>query len=801
VLRVKGNEYIQTRNQYTKLVRTRRRDYEAARDKYILRQLRGHPKAFWKWWAGKGDVATQISPNIYCDHMQATLGTEPTLPPAHTTFPGHTPQPQGNPFDMSTLNSPFTVQEVTNAIYKLRNGRSSSDHIHAELLRYARDPNPELPNAVANYIKTDVAAILNKIFLAGQGIPRPWLTAYVTPVFKNKGSKTEPANYRPITVSALLYKLFANVLLSRLQSQLELSGMRAPTQLGFRPNKGTEHAIWLLHHCISLACSPRSKGGYGGYLYTCFVDLKAAFDSVSRPELWHHLGSLGIEEGPFLTALKSLYSSTTFSVKVGRSHSDRSFNTSKGVKQGCPLSPLLFGLLMDKLHMRIREDCPDVGVRLLDEDGTMLACIMYADDVVLMAQSEVDLQRLVDALQNFCAEVGLSVNTTKSVVTVFEWDTRAAQAPPVYIRVRNDVLPVMETVKYLGVPFHRTKWLSLASLDMADAASRAVWALWKGVQTRGIVCKDTIIRIYRTQVLPIALYGSGIWGIHHLSVAHAGTVMNSPVQNVQNLFLRLISHASPITSHWLLHYNMDLMPVQYHIFQAVARLWNALQKDAPLLQKALRSDLSLFLHRGHDGCWSKQLITQGHQLGVFPDIPPRGLPSMSVHDFIHRRIRVGDFKGKALEFYQMLWEKEGQGSPYTVDRREDTTSSIKRFQDFIYMHGKRHHLMFHGSPVLVRTLFRFRVGASGLRASLHSPSPDARLCPLCHHGDVEDECHVVKHCPAYSHIRQMTQFSSLIQVLTSEGLRAFFNVPDQHKLACFLSLIMRTRTSLLDAMP
>jgi len=127
--------------------------------------------------------------------------------------------------------------------------------------------------------------------------------------------------------------------------------------------------------------------------------------------------------------------------------------------------------------------------------------------------------------------------------------------------------------------------------------------------------------------------------------------------------------------------------------------------------------------------------------------------------------------------------------------------SIKRFQDYVFKPGVLHHLHFHGSPFLVDTLYRFRIGAVGLRASFHSPAPDSHICRACHHGDVEDERHVVQHCPAYSHIRQQPLFSNLIQVLTTDGLPALFNVPDQYNLACFLSQILRCRATLPNAIP
>ncbi len=160
--------------------------------------------------------------------------------------------------------------------------------------------------------------------------------------------------------------------------------MRAPTQLGFRPHRGTDQAVWLLNHAIVTSCSPPQQGGHGGNLFACFVDLKQAFDSVSREELWHWLGHLGVTDDEFMHAVKSLYSHTEFHVKVDNTTSNRPFVTTRGVKQGCPLSPLLFGLLMDRLYHRINRDCPELGVRLRDSIGTIISHIMYDDDVVLL---------------------------------------------------------------------------------------------------------------------------------------------------------------------------------------------------------------------------------------------------------------------------------------------------------------------------------------------------------------------------------------------------------------------------------
>ena len=123
---------------------------------------------------------------------------------------------------------------------------------------------------------------------------------------------------------------------------------------------------------------------------------------------------------------------------------------------------------MEKLYSRIQQDCPNIGLPLLDELGTVISHIIYADDVVLMARSEQELQRLLDALQAFCREVGLSVNNSKSVVMVFG-SQGSSQLPTPSLTIANEVLQQVECFKYLGVHFHSTKWLREASSTLSAA--------------------------------------------------------------------------------------------------------------------------------------------------------------------------------------------------------------------------------------------------------------------------------------------------------------------------------------------
>jgi hypothetical protein len=135
-------------------------------------------------------------------------------------------------------------------------------------------------------------------------------------------------------------------------------------------------------------------------LYTCFVDFKKAFDIVPRDLLWQVLEGLGIS-GRILECLRSMYCQDWAYLHHPKEGLTPTFLCRIRVKQGCPLSPLLFGLFIDGLKKRmnvLEGDTPpmlgQLAVRLL----------LYADDLALMSHTPAGLQKQLDVLQAFCCE-------------------------------------------------------------------------------------------------------------------------------------------------------------------------------------------------------------------------------------------------------------------------------------------------------------------------------------------------------------------------------------------------------------
>ncbi len=153
-------------------------------------------------------------------------------------------------------------------------------------------------------------------------------------------------NYRGITVGPVLAKVFAMILESRISQWAETNDLRAKGQVGFIKDFRTIDNLFILRTLTEQARFQKQK------LYTCFVDFKKTFDTVPRDLLWQVLEGLGIS-GRILKCLCSMYHQDQACLHHPEEGLMPTFLCHIGVKQGCPLSPLLFGLFIDGLEKRL----------------------------------------------------------------------------------------------------------------------------------------------------------------------------------------------------------------------------------------------------------------------------------------------------------------------------------------------------------------------------------------------------------------------------------------------------------------
>ena len=286
---------------------------------------------------------------------------------------------------MDGLEAAITQAEVEKALPKLSNGKATGRAgWPAALLRHAAY-HVTLDNGrkVKVWMLAPIlASFLNACFNQGR-LPACVSSALVTPTHK-MGPAGDPANYRPIAVGEPQYRLYTIVLNDRLVAWSEEHGLRSPDQAGFRPRQSPIHHLFALHHFIDRARLQQRP------LFASFVNLQKAHDTVEHGLLWARLEGIGV--GP---------------KKVQQN----------GVRQGCPVSPTLFGIFFDGWHGHL--DCSLLHDGLQLGSGRWVSALVYADDVVLLSWTAAGLQDLLYSMHAFCLSLGLTIGPSKRQVVVF----------------------------------------------------------------------------------------------------------------------------------------------------------------------------------------------------------------------------------------------------------------------------------------------------------------------------------------------------------------------------------------------
>lgn len=145
-----------------------------------------------------------------------------------------------------------------------------------------------------------------------------------------------------ISVMSAGYKIAMTIVKNRLEDEVEEKGLLPEAQGGFRRGRGTREQIFTLARMIERVIEEK------GSMYAVFLDLKAAYDAVPRADLIECLRRRGVSEG-MMEWVRGIYEETWVVVNEGMEESEK-FRTWKGLRQGCPLSPILFNLFMSKME-------------------------------------------------------------------------------------------------------------------------------------------------------------------------------------------------------------------------------------------------------------------------------------------------------------------------------------------------------------------------------------------------------------------------------------------------------------------
>ena len=214
-----------------------------------------------------------------------------------------------------------------------------------------------------------------------------------------------------ISLLTIISKIFSAILYNRLLQWCN-DGQHVPeSQTGGREGYSTIDNVFCLQ-ALTQKYMSKSKGRF----YILFVDFSKAYDSVPRTKLWEILIEKGLK-GKLLDMLQSMHSNILAAVRVGKTDITGFFSCTTGVKQGCILSTLLFSLYVSKLETIMRTSGVS-GIETLPNDVSIFL-LMYIDDLCIFSDNDIDLQRKIRVLDDFCKEWGLILNLNKTKIIVF----------------------------------------------------------------------------------------------------------------------------------------------------------------------------------------------------------------------------------------------------------------------------------------------------------------------------------------------------------------------------------------------
>lgn len=385
-------------------------------------------------------------------------------------------------YETETLDSEcedITMEDVCKALRSAKNNKSAGPGgVSIELVKNA-------PIVVIEAL----TSIFNKC-LRGEEVPSEWKMAFITSIFK-KGDKTVCSNYRGISVTASIGRLYGRILKERIENQMT----EMEEQSGFRSGRSCIDNVFCLKQLTEklIAC--------GSEVHMIFIDLKKAYDSVPVNRLWEAMERNGVDK-LHINLVKKLYENTKSCVKTSLGYSE-SFVVNKGLRQGCCLSPTLFKIYMNVVLSNWSRKCSKMGIQL--EDGHLYT-LLFADDQVVLAEDEDDASYMVRKLIEEYDDWGLEINLQKTQYMVVGGQGNDIETPVGTIKVTKDY-------KYLGVT------LTDDGLDEKDILSkmgqgRGITRQLHSVLWSKAVSNKTKVHMFKSLVESCITYGSEVWTVN-----------------------------------------------------------------------------------------------------------------------------------------------------------------------------------------------------------------------------------------------------------------------------------------------
>lgn len=480
--------------------------------------------------------------------------------------------------------TPTTKEEVVKIIDNLNlNIASGIDGINSKTIK-----------CIKNLIAPELTKCINKCLDLGV-FPCSLKIAKVTPIFKS-GSKSDPSNYRPISVLPIISKVFEKILYNRLETFLDCKKILHDKQYGFRRKSNTLSATIDLTTKIKINIDKKHIA------FGVFIDLKKAFDTVSHSKLLeklNHIGVTGVAHKILVSYLENRHQVT----KIGECQSN-SKPITYGVPQGSILGPLLFLIYINDIN--------EIGLRgdiTLYADDTSLFYFGHSiNTIVSEAQNDLNL------LHKWFQYNLLTINISKTNYIIFKAkNKKITDFEPLHINSQQ--IKRSHCEKYLGLLLDESlSWTN--HIEKIKSKLSTITGTLRGMAP----CFPYKIRhlIYNSLIKPHIDYLIEIWG------SAAKTNLN-PVQRIQNKVIKVLFNYKYLTESKKIYKETKLLNItQSYTYFTCLLIRKIISKDIHTqinftkrkqIQKIkLRNANDLILRKPRTNFGKKSIMFEGAQM-------------------------------------------------------------------------------------------------------------------------------------------------------------------------------------------
>ena len=275
----------------------------------------------------------------------------------------------------------------------------------------------------------------------------------------------------------------------------EAEGILSECQAGFRQAKTAIDQMFILKTMIDKFLF-RKRGRF----HCMFVDFAKAFDTANRDYIIYSLVKSDMH-GRVLKLIREVYSTVKATVRTDQGLTDF-FECKLGVRQGYMLGSRLFIMFINGLEIMLKRS-EYRGISMGNALEAFL--LLYADDIVLVADTVLELQRKVRVLEKFCDKLGMEVNLTKTQVIVFRNVGKTSKSETIFYLAMK--VKVVTYYRYLRLMFSsRNNWSKALRIlgAQAEEALKCIRTLWKPEHPN----VDVAFKIFDSRIVQILLYGS-----------------------------------------------------------------------------------------------------------------------------------------------------------------------------------------------------------------------------------------------------------------------------------------------------